>query len=135
MDLVACEKTVDLDAWPPRRAAKVAVSGLPAGVPAGLTRVVVEGIADQVSTSGWLRTMTVTPARRRTSRNVPLDTSTLGGSDLIAPREPLMAWTTRRRGPAARPSPPPPNTQLRDNLTFAATAKAVSRPDLRPVHA
>ena len=85
VDLVACQATVDLDALATLGPGTiVAVSGLPAESPAGLTRVVVEGIADQVSTSGWLRTMTVTPAPPQNLATFRLDTSTLDGSDLIA---------------------------------------------------
>ena len=72
------------DAPAPRPGSIVAVSGLPAESPAGLTRVVVEGIADQVSTSGWLRTMTATPPRRRTSQRSASTRPPLDGSDLIA---------------------------------------------------
>jgi hypothetical protein len=85
VDLVACRAAVDVDALcTAGPGAVLAVSGLPDASPAGLTRVVVDGVADHVSTAGWLRTFTVRPAPRQNLSTFRLAVSLLGGTDTIA---------------------------------------------------
>lgn len=85
VDLVACAATVDLDALATIGPGSIlAVTGLPDEAPQGLSRMVVDGIADTITADGWLRTFTVHPAPAQNLATFRLDTSLLDGTDLIA---------------------------------------------------